>query len=391
MAMALDTALAHLLEADPADIRRVERLRFDQWTEPFGASLVLFGAGRLGRRIARYLKEQGIQPVAFADNNPAAWGTRVEEVPVLSAADAVKSFGNRAAFIVTIRHPGFCFETVRQQLAGLGCTRVIPYFVLYWKYAEAFLPHFFVDLPHRTLEHAGDVMRGWELWADEVSKREYYSQLRLRLEADYSALSEPAPDEYFPEGLFTTNEQEVFVDCGAFDGDTVRDFLRRRRNTFRHITAIEPDPANAANLQAYVSTLAADTRNKITVRNLAVSARAGTVTFQASGSVESGISSTGNLQVECARLDDLCRDQPPPTFIKLDIEGAEPDALEGARETILRHRPILAVCLYHHPNHLWQIPLWIQSLGKDYRFHLRSHDYEGWDVVCYAIPPERCP
>jgi hypothetical protein len=73
----------------------------------------------------------------------------------------------------------------------------------------------------------------------------------------------------------------------------------------------------------------------------------------------------------------------------MDIEGAEPDALRGAATLIREKSPLLAISCYHQQDHLWSIPLLIQSLNPDYRFYLRPHDLEGWDLVCYAIPNQR--
>ena len=73
----------------------------------------------------------------------------------------------------------------------------------------------------------------------------------------------------------------------------------------------------------------------------------------------------------------------------MDIEGAEPGALLGARGLIQQHRPILAICVYHLQEHLWEIPQMLREMVADYNFHLRPHDREGWDLVCYAVPAER--
>jgi hypothetical protein len=78
-----------------------------------------------------------------------------------------------------------------------------------------------------------------------------------------------------------------------------------------------------------------------------------------------------------------------PTFIKMDIEGAEPDALRGASKLIAEHTPVLAICLYHAQEHLWQIPLLLQSLNSTYNFYLRRYADECWEIVCYAVPKSR--
>ena len=96
----------------------------------------------------------------------------------------------------------------------------------------------------------------------------------------------------------------------------------------------------------------------------------------------------GDTEVECVTLDAALAEV-TPTHIKMDIEGAELDALEGAREVIARHAPVLAVCSYHRQADLWRIPALIHSINSSYRFFLRPHRIEGWDLVCYAVPPQR--
>jgi hypothetical protein len=73
----------------------------------------------------------------------------------------------------------------------------------------------------------------------------------------------------------------------------------------------------------------------------------------------------------------------------MDIEGAELDALLGARQMIKEHTPILAICLYHAQEHLWKIPLLIQSFSDQYSFYLRRYSDECWETVCYAVPRKR--
>ena len=74
------------------------------------------------------------------------------------------------------------------------------------------------------------------------------------------------------------------------------------------------------------------------------------------------------------------------TDLKMDIEGAELDALHGAERTIRRTRPRLAICVYHRAEHLWEIPLFVRDLGLGYDFYLRSLGRYGFDVVMYAVP-----
>jgi len=93
-------------------------------------------------------------------------------------------------------------------------------------------------------------------------------------------------------------------------------------------------------------------------------------------------------EIKCASLDELFADA-YPTYIKMDIEGAEMDALTGASRIIRDSSPVLAICVYHRIDHLWKLPLLLRSLSDKYTFFLRPHADACWDLVCYAVPLER--
>ena len=97
----------------------------------------------------------------------------------------------------------------------------------------------------------------------------------------------------------------------------------------------------------------------------------------------SELAESGDNHVQVLALDDVLPNF-QPTLIKLDIEGAEPDALKGARKTVRQWMPDLAVCVYHAPAHLWEIPRRIRDTNESYRFSLRSHRFNGFDTVLYA-------
>jgi hypothetical protein len=128
-------------------------------------------------------------------------------------------------------------------------------------------------------------------------------------------------------------------------------------------------------------------KTRIRIVQSAVGSKRDLVTFNATGTAGSSFGD-GNYQVQCVPLDELL-DDTEPTFIKMDIEGAELDALLGTRSIIERNAPILAICLYHAQEHLWQVPLLIQSFNSKYDFFLRRYADECWELVCYAIPKNR--
>lgn len=387
----LELQLEELLGEEIEQAVERERSTFDTLAAPLERSIVLFGAGNLGRMTLAGLRAAGTEPLAFADNNPRLWDTTLDGLQVLSPQRATATFGRNAVFVVTIWGAGCRDRTSQriQQLETLGCERVVSFGPLFWKYPQHFLPHYALDSPHKVLEQAALVREAFGLWADEASRFEYVAQLRWRTLLDFDALPAPAEHKpYFPEDLCPLSAEEVFIDCGAFDGDTLKDFLALRSGAFHRIVAFEPDPVNWERLMEFVSTLPASVRERIDLRPAAVGGRTERLNFSVTGTAGSA-AGQGTYEVDSCSLDEAL-DGLDPTWIKMDIEGFEAAAIEGARRLIERSRPVLAINLEHRQEDLWRIPILVQSIAEGYRFFLRSHLLEGWDLVCCAIPGSRC-
>ncbi|MBI3504320.1 MAG: FkbM family methyltransferase [Proteobacteria bacterium] len=387
-----DAELDALL-AEPVEVARAREARaFDDASR--GRPIVLMGSGGLGRRTLAGLRAVGVTPLAFADNDVSRQGTEHDGLRILSPEDAAREFGATAAFVVTIwgANSPHRFEHTREQLRDLGCDVIVPFPLLYWKYPSQLIPHYLIELPHRVLEQAADVRRAYALWDDDASRAEYLAQLRLRLHADFDGLSHPAAHpQYFPDDLYAWRDDECIVDGGAYDGDSIRSLVVLHGDAFKRVIAFEPDPANFAKLEATVAALPVEWRSRITLLRMALGDASGTLPMAATGTASSamgGGAAEETVQVAVEPLDDVI-DGARPTFIKFDIEGAEPEALRGARRTIEAFGPVCAICVYHRQDHLWQLPLMLHEWRRDYAFYLRPHNEEGWDLVCYAVPRAR--
>ena len=381
--------LDRLLDEPLADAAARRRAAYDQLAGNEWRAPILFGAGALGRKILAGLRASGMTPLAFADNDASRWGRHLDGLEVLEPAHAAERYGVSHPWVVTIWSPGHRYLHTRGQLTDLGCSRVLPFQTLLWKYPDALLPHYFFEVPERILEHASALRRVFDLLADDPSRRELVAQLAWRLRLDYAGMSMPTPaEQYFPSGVLLPDDVERVVDCGAFDGDTIRQFLAQRGDRFGGIVAFEPDPGTCERLGAFVKALPAAVRSRVRVRQAAVGGVAGTVRFDAAGGMQSAVGTSGGIAVPCVTLDDELHSW-PATLLKFDIEGSELSALHGAARTIARDHPVLAVCVDHRPEDLWAIPLHIASLGSDYRYALRSHGDDGFDSVFYAIPRPR--
>jgi FkbM family methyltransferase len=379
--------LDDLLSESVDCVRERERSAFDQILAECDGRLVLFGAGNFGRKVLACLRNHGIEPLAFTDNSPAKWGTRVDGLSVLRPNEAAEQHATSALFVVTIWSRGHCYSETHATLQALGCEHITCSSSLRWKFAEEMLPDYCQDLPHKVYEQAEEVGAAATLWADDYSRREYLNQVRWRTLGDLGALEPPVSEgSYFLDSLYELRPGEVFLDCGAYDGDTVRQFVIRNRG-FKHVFAVEADPSNYRRLREWMETLDSSTSRRIDSFNVAVSAMPGKLRFDATGGEGARLSTNGCTTVDCARIDDLMT-QDEPTFLKMDIEGAEMDALRGASRTI-GHQPLLSICVYHRQSDLWRVPLFIRSLEPGYKFFLRPHEGDGRQLVSYAIPSHR--
>lgn len=321
--------------------------------------LILFGAGAAGREVVASLQSRGIVVAAFCDNNKP--GTTFEGLPVISLEKA-KSTYPEATYVVTIY--GRAAKDVRAQLRSSGVK------------IDLSGSH----LSFHTLRPSAEIEKQlFSLLLEPASITELESQLEFRRVMDLDAQPEPSSvaETYFPPFVKWLDD-EVFVDCGAADGDTVMAFLFHHKS-FKHIYAFEPDKQNfdkLAKLGRECYQYAAGNFD-------------GDVSFSATGDCASHVDIFGRDRIHQVRLDSMAWGDRTPTFIKMDIEGSELAALTGAANTLRDHKPVLAICAYHKAADLWEIPLLIRSLVPEYELRLRRYAEGCRELVWYAAPPER--
>jgi FkbM family methyltransferase len=225
----------------------------------------------------------------------------------------------------------------------------------------------------------------WERFEDPDSRRTFVEAMRLRRTLDPRHLrSLSAFDQYVPATVLTPRRQLRFVDGGAYDGDTLV-AMKKAGCDFAAVAAFEPDPHNYARLAAAARD--DDFGQDIAVFPCGLGSHTEQVRFRSQGLASSSISQEGDAIIQVVSLDD-CAPRFRPNYVKLDIEGAEADALRGMATTIRESRPALAVCVYHKPSDLWELPTLVDELLPDSSLHLRAHAWNGFDLVLYAVPRE---
>lgn len=188
--------------------------------------------------------------------------------------------------------------------------------------------------------------------------------------------------QYFDAELINVDSDEIFVDCGAYNGDTVFsfiDFLKSKGIVdYKHIFAFEADPENYTQLCGETKDLV-----RFTAFDFGVWNKSETLFFNASSSTSSQIAKEG-ISVKVTSIDEMLCGQ-PVTFIKMDVEGAELKAIQGAEKTIRCHKPKLSICVYHKKEDLLTIPKVIKQYNPDYKLYLRSYSSCGFETVLYAL------
>ena len=233
--------------------------------------------------------------------------------------------------------------------------------------------------------HQKEIESITNLLADQQSKEVYQAAIRYRQTHDWKDAPVYSKDnQYFVEDIVPITPQEVFVDCGAFDGDTMEEFCKVCNNQFRRIICFEPMPEYYQKIEKR-----SEGKNVIPIR--AGVYKETTVlhfTAEGKGSAITTNNNSNTISVPVCAIDETPECQ-EATFIKMDVEGSEMDALLGARETILRNRPKLAICIYHRHRDFIDIPNWIHTLVPDYKLYVRHHSFSVNETVLYAIPEEK--
>lgn len=226
----------------------------------------------------------------------------------------------------------------------------------------------------------------YERLYDEESKRVFYKLVSFRLFPDLGFIAEAYDGkhaQYFDKGIVQCDENEIFVDCGGFVGDTIQSY-RKEYGEYKKCYIYEPDKENVKKIRKNL-----DGYHDITIRNAGVGDHMETASFAAHSSSGNFLErSKDGVETSLISLDEDIKES--VTFIKMDVEGFEIPALIGAKNHIVKDRPKLAICLYHIVSDLWEIPRIIDSLCPDYRFFIRHYEKEqNWETVLYAIPPEK--
>ena len=187
--------------------------------------------------------------------------------------------------------------------------------------------------------------------------------------------------------MFSHIDKLKFIDCGAYIGDTIETVIKNFERV-DCIISIEPDKQNLKKLNNEIKKQKKEHSNiDFCVYPCGVWSENKILKFSSDGNSASAITSDANIntiEISAISLDETLFGV-APNYIKMDVEGAEAEALKGSEKIIKTYKPILAVCVYHKSSDLWELPILIKSLNSNYDMYLRQHGHMGIETVLYCV------
>ena len=229
-------------------------------------------------------------------------------------------------------------------------------------------------------ENREDIEKAYNLLADKLSKKVYENVLKFYYTGELLLLDEITTDkdEAF-NNILRLGDSEVYVDLGAYNGDTIDEFLHYCGGDYRKIIAFEPNSKNFAKLQAHCENL-----KNIDLWQLGAYNRNTILTFNNKAGRNSAIAETGTeTRVACV---DAILCGMAAGYIKADVEGADFETLLGMKNTLQNFKPKLNFAAYHRFEDIFRLPILINQLNPEYKIYLRHHPYiPAWDTNLYCV------
>lgn len=231
-------------------------------------------------------------------------------------------------------------------------------------------------------EKQQDFDKLYEKLGDSLSRKTLENVLKGRISGNLQYFQEVfVQDQYFPKDIIKLGSEEVFCDVGAFNGDTTKGFLEVTKGNYGKIYCFEPDKKACMDLQISVK----DKNHIEIIEKGAWDIKDRLYIVEDSEHGTSKVADVGSYAIDLAPMDECIQEGERITYIKMDIEGAEVRALQGAKRIICENEPKLAICVYHKNEDFLDIPRLVLSFVPDYKLYFRHHNVSGTETVLYAV------
>lgn len=331
--------------------------------------IILYGMGDGAEKIMSLLETVGLHPAAFMASDDFVRGQTFRGFTVKTLAQIETEFGE---IIILI-----CFGTARPDVLS-HIYEIAEKHEVYAPYVPVVgggvFDRKFID------DNKDDIEKAYKLLADERSKSVFESILNYRLSGKIGFLTSSHSDRSEVFKLLSLGSDETYVDLGAYNGDTIEEFIGETAGQFKKIYALEPDFKNYAKMRRRLYML---NPTVFTAINAGAWSEDTELEFSTRGGRNSKVGSGRKIRMKSV---DSLLGGAEATYIKLDVEGSEREALAGAAKTIKQFRPKLCVSVYHRIDDIFALILEINKLRPDYRLYLiRSEYIPDWDTNLICI------
>lgn len=334
--------------------------------EKSSEGIIIYGAGFQGKWAVDYLQNSGANIKYIVDGNPGKWGSFMKGIEIIGPND--ERINEYPRMLIAI---SYFVKDIEKKFAERNIA-ILPFNVYY------------------TLEHLEDYSYARDtFFHDEKSKETYNAILYAILTGDKTSCEEVMVlPQYFALNEFCgAIGNEVFVDVGAYVGQTLEEFVRIHEGMFKHIYAFEPGTKQfevMSNRVNWLCDMWGIDENKITLVNAGLTDKTGKMqnTLIDVIAPNNSLIETGN-DVDVYSLDEFLKEE-NATFIKINAEGMELKVIEGAKNLIADYAPKLAIAVYHHPEDLFVIVNRIYEINPKYKFKLRLHMPEQAHYILYC-------
>ena len=344
----------------------------DIWTElrHTDRPIVIYGMGNGADKIISELERLGVRPCGIMASDDFVRGQSFRGFTVRRLWDIERETEDPIILIA--------FGTQRQEVIGHILALKERHTVLAPDvpvYGSNIFDHVFYRAHREELEQV------YELLSDEQSRKVLHNVIRFKLSGSIDELTEIfTPRQEVFENLLCPSDDESYLDLGAYKGDTISEFLEYTHGTYRCITALEPDRKTFLRLREYAGGM-----ERVRLFNMGIWNTDTDLCFHDSQGRGSSIGQSGGTLTPVTCIDTLFRRR-KVSYIKLDVEGAEAEALSGGRMVIARDCPMINMAIYHRSEDLFRLPLLLHEINPHYRIYLRQHPHiPAWDLNLYAV------
>lgn len=329
--------------------------------------IILYGMGNGADKIIDWCEANGVKVSGIFATDEFVRYQQFRGFIVRKYSDIISEFGDDILIVIAFASERPEVLARFRELAGLHET-VAPHLPLFQE----------TDVVSRVWleKYASQLQQAYALLADAQSRQVFAATLNYKLSGKITYLFDCATNRNEDlRTVFTWQEGESYLDLGAYNGDTIQEFLSLAPHP-QQIIAVEPDRRNCRKLRAWAEAESVSCE----VHECGIWDTQTELAFSDSGGRQSSFCSKPKNTVAVATIDNIVGNR-PLTYIKMDVEGAEKQALAGGKRTIQAHMPKMFLAAYHYDNDLWILPLMLKELNPNYKIYLRKHPY----VPCWEI------